>query len=99
MASAQVKPCVLFGGLFADGDTIVHEPMRTRDHTELALRDFGADIEVHKRTITLHGPARLQGRELQGHVGLSSAAFFLVAALIVSESDLVRRGGGLSPTR
>src|SRR5258708_24048376 len=99
MASAQVKTCVLFGGLFAAGDTIVHEPMRTRDHTELALRDFGADLEVHKLTITLHGPARLQGRELQVPGDISSAAFFLVAALIVSESDLVIRGVALNPTR
>jgi 3-phosphoshikimate 1-carboxyvinyltransferase len=99
MASAQVKTCVLFGGLNADGDTVVHEPMRTRDHTELALRDFGADLDVHKRTITLHGPARLQGRELQVPGDLSSAAFFLVAALIVAESNLVIHGVGLNPTR
>jgi 3-phosphoshikimate 1-carboxyvinyltransferase len=99
MASAQVKTCVLFGGLSAAGDTIVHEPMRTRDHTELALRDFGADLDVQKRTITLHGPARLKGRELQVPGDLSSAAFFLVAALIVSDSNLVIHGVGLNPTR
>jgi len=99
VASAQVKTCVLFGGLFADGRTIVHEPVRTRDHTELALREFGADIETQGRTITLHGPARLQARELQVPGDLSSAAFFLVAALIVADSNLVVHGVGLNPTR
>lgn len=99
VASAQVKTCVLFGGLFADGKTIVHEPVRTRDHTELALREFGADIEMQARTITLHGPAHLQGRELQVPGDLSSAAFFLVAALMVADSQLVVNGVGLNPTR
>lgn len=99
MASAQVKTCVLFGGLFAEGTTTVHEPSRTRDHTEVALREFGADITSAARTISLKGPARLHGCELQVPGDLSSAAFFLVAALIVSESDLVIRGVGLNPTR
>ncbi len=99
MASAQVKTCVLFAGLFADGKTVVHEAVRTRDHTELALREFGADIEVHGRSITLRGPARLQGRELVVPGDLSAAAFFLVAALIAPESSLVIHGVGLNPTR
>lgn len=99
MASAQVKTCVLFGGLYAPGDTIVHEPLRTRDHSELALREFGADIDVRGLTIKLHGPARLEGRDLQVPGDLSSAAFFLVAALIVNESNLVVQGVGLNPTR
>src|SRR5579884_1902626 len=99
MASAQVKTCVLFGGLFAEGKTIVHEPVRTRDHTEVALREFGAEIETAKNTIALSGPADLQARELHVPGDLSSAAFFLVAALIVPESELVIRGAGLNPTR
>ncbi len=53
--SAQVKTCVLFGGLFADGTTIVRESIRSRDHTEIALREFGADLQVSKRVITLQG--------------------------------------------
>ena len=53
MASAQVKSCVLLAGLFAKGDTIVREPVRTRDHTEIALKEFGAEIEIEKRTIHL----------------------------------------------
>jgi 3-phosphoshikimate 1-carboxyvinyltransferase len=99
MASAQVKSCVLLAGLFADGRTTVHEPVRTRDHTELALREFGADVEIEKRSITVTGRPRLQGRELRVPGDLSAAAFFLVAALIVPESSLTIHGVGLNPTR
>src|SRR5215472_13155817 len=53
--SAQVKSCVLLAGLYADGKTTVHEPVRTRDHTEIALRQFGADVDVIGRTITVTG--------------------------------------------
>lgn len=99
MASAQVKTCVLFGGMFAAGTTTVHESIRTRDHSELALREFGADIEVHRRSVAIHGPAHLKGRELVVPGDLSSAAFFLVAALILPESSLTIHGVGLNPTR
>jgi 3-phosphoshikimate 1-carboxyvinyltransferase len=99
MASAQVKSCVLLAGLFAEGRTTVHEPMRTRDHTELALREFGADVEIERRSITVTGRPRLQGRELRVPGDLSAAAFFLVAALIVPESSLTIHGVGLNPTR
>ena len=81
VASAQVKSCVLIAGLFADGRTTVHEPVRTRDHTELALREFGADVEVDRLSITVTGHPKLEGRELRVPGDLSSAAFFLVAAL------------------
>src|SRR5271154_217169 len=57
--SAQVKTCVLFGGLFAEGQTVVQEPIQSRDHTEIALREFGADIQVKKRVITLRGRPQL----------------------------------------
>src|SRR5581483_10426854 len=59
VASAQVKSCVLLAGLYADGRTIVHENVRTRDHTEIALREFGTHIEVQRRSITLTGRPRL----------------------------------------
>src|SRR5581483_11365637 len=81
--SAQVKTCVLFAGLFADGATSVSEPVRSRDHTEIALREFGADIHVERQKITLQGRPHLEGRELMVPSDLSSAAFFLVAALLV----------------
>jgi 3-phosphoshikimate 1-carboxyvinyltransferase len=99
VASAQVKTCVLFGGLYADGETIVREPVRSRDHTEIALREFGAEITVAQRVITLKGRPVLTGRELTVPADLSSAAFFLVAALLIPGSDLTLRGVGLNPTR
>ena len=99
VASAQVKSAVLLAGLFAKGDTIVREPIRTRDHTELALEAFGAEIETVKRVITLKEGARLTGRELFVPGDLSSACFFLVAALLMKESSLIIRGVGLNPTR
>jgi 3-phosphoshikimate 1-carboxyvinyltransferase len=97
--SAQVKTCVLFAGLFADGQTIVRESIRSRDHTEIALREFGADLTSRKGVITLQGRPKLTGRELIVPSDLSSAAFFLVAALLVPESRLVIRDVGLNPTR
>ncbi len=99
VASAQVKSCVLLAGLFAKGDTTVREPVRTRDHTEIALKEFGADIEIEGRAITLREGARLTGRELVVPGDLSSAAFFLVAALLMPEANLVIHGVGLNPTR
>lgn len=99
MASAQVKSCVLLAGLFADGETVVEEPLRTRDHTEIALREFGAEIDSAKNVIRLQGRPTLKGRELIVPGDLSSAAFFLVAALLVPGSQLSIYGVGLNPTR
>jgi 3-phosphoshikimate 1-carboxyvinyltransferase len=99
VASAQVKSCVLLAGLFAQGHTIVREPVRTRDHTEIALKEFGAKIASERRVITLAPGARLTGRELFVPGDLSSACFFLVAALLVKEANLVVHGVGLNPTR
>jgi 3-phosphoshikimate 1-carboxyvinyltransferase len=99
VASAQVKSCVLLAGLFAKGDTIVREPVHTRDHTEIALREFGADLDAERRTITLREGARLTGRELFVPGDLSSAAFFIVAALLMPRANLVIHGVGLNPTR
>jgi len=99
MASAQVKSCVLLAGLFAKGDTTVREAVRTRDHTEVALAEFGADIEVDRRVITLREGARLTGRDVFVPGDLSSAAFFIVAALLMPRSNLLIHGVGLNPTR
>src|SRR2546421_12997894 len=85
MASAQVKSAVLLAGLFAEGETIVAEPARTRDHTELALEEFGAVIEKDGKTIRLRGMSRengsgkLQARSLDIPGDLSSAVFFIAA--------------------
>ena len=99
VASAQVKTCVLFGGLFAEGQTVVNEPMRSRDHSEIALREFGAEVKSTGRTIRLQGRPKLTGRDLVVPSDLSSAAFFLVAGLLVPGSKLAIRGVGLNPTR
>lgn len=99
VASAQVKTCVLFGGLFAEGQTIVREPVLSRDHSEIALKEFGAELKVTKRVITLEGRPKLTGREVMVPSDLSSAAFFLVAGLLVPGSHLVIANVGLNPTR
>jgi len=97
--SAQVKSCVLLAGLYAEGVTVVNEPVRTRDHTELALTEFGAEVERRRGVISLKGRPRLEGRELAVPGDISSAAFFIVAAQMVPEADLVIRSVGLNPTR
>jgi 3-phosphoshikimate 1-carboxyvinyltransferase len=97
--SAQVKTCVLFAGLFADRQTSVIEPVRSRDHTEIALREFGADLTIERQKITVHGRPALTARELAVPSDLSSAAFFLIAALLVPGSRLAIHGVGLNPTR
>jgi 3-phosphoshikimate 1-carboxyvinyltransferase len=97
--SAQVKTCILFAGLYAGGQTTVEEPVRSRDHTEIALREFGAEVRVERRRITVSGGAQLAGRELNVPSDLSSAAFFMVAALLLPGSKLIVRGVGLNPTR
>lgn len=99
VASAQVKTCVLFAGLFCEGTTIVREPIRTRDHSELALRMFGADIKSAANVIALKGRPVLTAKDLNVPGDLSSSAFFLSAALMMPDSNLVIGGVGLNPTR
>lgn len=97
--SAQVKSAVLLAGLFAEGVTSVVEPVRTRDHTELALAEFGARIEHEGRAVRIHGRPRLEARPLEVPGDLSSAVFFLAAALVLPESNIVIHNVGLNPTR
>jgi 3-phosphoshikimate 1-carboxyvinyltransferase len=101
MASAQVKSAVLLAGLFAEGDTSVTEPARTRDHTELALEEFGVPIERHGRTIQIraNGNIKLTGRKIEVPGDLSSAVFFIAAASLSPESSLHIQAVGLNPTR
>jgi 3-phosphoshikimate 1-carboxyvinyltransferase len=99
VASAQVKSCVLLAGLYASGETIVREPVTTRDHTEIALRELGAEITMEPRLARVRGGAKLQGKMLVVPGDISSAAFFIVAALITSDSDLIITNVGLNPTR
>jgi len=103
--SAQVKSAVLLAGLFAEGATTVAEPARTRDHTELALEEFGAAIEKHGRTTTIHGllggnsSGALKAKSLDVPGDLSSAVFFIAAASLLPDSNLLLHNVGLNPTR
>ena len=99
VASAQVKSCVLFAGLYANGTTITRESHKTRDHSELALKEFGADIQARGTTVSITGGATLTGRELLVPGDLSGAAFFLVAAILAKESNLILYDVGLNPSR
>jgi 3-phosphoshikimate 1-carboxyvinyltransferase len=105
MASAQVKSAVLLAGLFADGVTSVTEPAGTRDHTELALEEFGAAIEKHGRTIRVHGLSgengggKLTAKSLDVPGDLSSAVFFIAAASLFPDSNILIHNVGLNPTR
>lgn len=104
VASAQVKSAVLLAGLNTPGVTTVIEPIPTRDHSERMLRGFGADLSVEvaadgTRTIRLAGEAELRPQTIVVPGDPSSAAFFVVAALIVPGSDLVIENVGLNPTR
>ena len=101
IASAQVKSCVLLAGLMAEGATTVTEPALSRDHSERMLRAFGAHLTVEPETnsVTVHGPAQLQGQTVIVPGDISSAAFWMVAAAIVPDSDLVIENVGVNPTR
>jgi 3-phosphoshikimate 1-carboxyvinyltransferase len=97
--SAQVKSAVLFAGLQAAGKTTVHEAVRTRDHSELALRAFGANVERTLDSVSIEGGQQLHGIEAAVPGDMSSAAFFLCAAALFPDSNLVFEGLGLNPTR
>jgi len=106
VASAQLKSAVLLAGLFADGETVVEEPVRTRDHTEIALRELGATVEQaavrdsdRRNAIRLQGRPKLVGRPLSVPGDLSAAVFFLGAALVVPGTELTIQSVGLNPTR
>ncbi len=97
--SAQVKTCVLLAGLQTEGTTTVHEAVRTRDHSELALRAFGAELTRTADSVSIRGPQTLHALEAAVPGDISSAAFFLSAATIFPGSSLVLDALGLNPTR
>lgn len=103
VASAQVKSAVLLAGLNTPGVTTVIEPVPTRDHSERMLKGFGADLMVEEadgvRTIRIRGEAELTAQDIEVPGDPSSAAFFIVAALIVPGSALIIENVGLNPTR
>lgn len=97
--SAQVKSCLLFAGLFASGETSVHEPIRTRDHSELALRSFGVELIQSGAETRLRGGQKLRAMDARIPGDISSAAFFLCAAALFPGSHLVIEGLLMNPTR
>jgi 3-phosphoshikimate 1-carboxyvinyltransferase len=101
IASAQVKSCILLGGLMTEGETTVTEPILSRDHSERMLQAFGADLKIDPATnsVTIMGKPRLQGQKVVVPGDISSAAFWLVAAAIVPGSELVVENVGINPTR
>ena len=103
VASAQVKTCLLFAGFFADGETRVEEPIRTRDHGEVALRAFGARLDRKGlgsgSEVRIRGGQRLRGIEARVPGDLSSAAFFLCAAALFPDSELTVPNLLMNPTR
>lgn len=101
VASAQIKSCLLLAGLLTPGETTVTEPALSRDHSERMLRAFRANLTVDPQThsVTLHGPAQLQGQTVVVPGDISSAAFWLVAGAIVPNSELLIENVGVNPTR
>jgi len=99
VASAQVKSAVLLAGLQATGPTVLEEPQRSRNHTELMAGAFGARMESRDRTVWVQGPQRLSARDVHVPGDLSSAAFFLAAAASIPGSNILIRGVGVNPTR
>ena len=101
VASAQVKSCLLFAGLLADAPTRIVEPLRTRDHSERMLTAAGARVERERDTdtVVVHPARRLEPGRIVVPADVSSAAFFLVAALLVPGSEVVLEGVGVNPTR
>ena len=99
VASAQVKTSLLFAGLLAEGETVVEEPVPTRDHGEVALRAFGAEVVRQGKVARIRGGQRLHGLQARIPGDLSSAAFFLCAAALFPGSKLTLPGLLMNPTR
>lgn len=99
MASAQVKSCVLLAGLNSDGETSVIEPTLTRDHTEKMLNFLGANLQISDNRIVVLGNTELTAKDLQIPSDISSAAFFLVVAACLEDSEIYIENVGLNPTR
>jgi 3-phosphoshikimate 1-carboxyvinyltransferase len=99
VASAQVKSALLLAGLLADGRTVLTEPLPSRDHTERIFRGMGIPLAIKGSELSLDPPPEFSGREIEVPGDFSSAAFFIVAATIVKNSELTIRNVGVNPTR
>ena len=99
VASAQVKSALILAGLYADGETRITEPEATRDHTEIMLNYLGADIRKEGDTIVVRPAAELKGKDITVPGDISSAAYFIAAALISKDSEVLIKNVGVNPTR
>ena len=99
IASAQVKSAILLAALQADGETVIEEPQRSRDHTEVMIRGFGGAVGVDGAQVLLKGGQTLHGQDVHIPGDISSAAFFLTAAAMIPGSDVTLRSVGCNPTR
>jgi 3-phosphoshikimate 1-carboxyvinyltransferase len=99
VASAQVKSAILLAGLYAEGETTVVEPVKTRNHTELALRGFGGEVRTEINSASVRGGQKLHGTEMTAPGDISSAAFLIGAATLVPGSELFLSDVGLNPGR
>lgn len=99
VASAQVKSCILLAGLYADGTTSVTEPYLSRNHTEIMLKHFGAQITSEGTTAMIVPGSELHGQEIEVPGDISSAAYFIAAGLIVPGSEILIKNVGINPTR
>lgn len=99
VASAQVKSAILLAGLYADGQTSVTEPTLSRNHTELMLKGFGADVTSHNTTASIRPCKELYAQKIDVPGDISSAAYFIAAGLIVPGSELLIKNVGGNPTR
>lgn len=99
VASAQVKSCILLAGLYASGETSVTEPTVSRNHSEIMLRYFGADVRTEGTTATIFPEPVLHGQRICVPGDISSAAYFIAAGLLVPGSEILIRNVGINPTR
>lgn len=99
VASAQVKSAILLAGLYAEGETAVTEPVLSRNHSELMLRTFGANIRSEGTTSVISPRPRLTGQKIRVPGDISSAAYFIAAGLLVPGSDILIHNVGINPTR
>lgn len=99
VASAQVKSCLLLAGLYAEGTTVVREPFRSRDHSERMLAAAGVKLEVGERHVAVQGGQSLEAMEWVIPSDFSSAAFFIVGAVLAPGSELMLRNVNVNPTR
>ena len=99
IASAQVKSCIMLAALYAEGETIIHEPAPSRDHTERMLQGLGCELESKELVIKMKGNQTLLATDIDVPADISSAAFFMVAASIAPGSEIVLEHVGVNPTR